>query len=340
MIKERLNDKWARIIIIPAIALLISFSGDGFRYTSLQVFILEAGLSLAYVTCYWELNRLFFSYIRKRLPDTKDSKRRFTFQLAFMAFFVLVAGLFLDIVNYSLPGLTTSISFIHLYSKTVEKSLFFLGLVTLIFEGLYFYSLYENSRSENQRLKEEALISQLSLLKQQISPHFLFNNLNALITLIPKDPALSVVFLQKLSAVYRQLLNDNEKDLVSLESEIRFLDDYLFLNQMRFGKNLLVNYDIRNGDKQHKIIPFALQLAVENALKHNIISSAHPLSVGITSDGYYVTVSNNLQKKTSGVISSHTGLKNIRNRYGLLTTNEVIVKTDDKFFSVSLPLIS
>jgi two-component system LytT family sensor kinase len=340
MIKERLNHKRTRIIVIPVIALVIGLAGNNWQRDSVKDLFLEIAMSLLYVSCYWELNRLFFIYILKKLPGTKNSKQRIIFQLGFMTGFVLLAGTLLDVVNYTIPGITSHISFLINYSKTVEKSLVCLGMITLIFEFTYFVRLYENSRFENQKLKEEALTAQLNLLKQQISPHFLFNNLNALITLIPNNPELSVQFLQKLSAVYRQVLNDNYKDLVSLESELDFLEDYIFLYQIRFGQKLQVGYKLRQDVPGLKVIPLALQMLVENAIKHNIISSENKLFIEISSGGNYVTVVNNMQKKTSGVLSSNTGLKNIQNRYKLLTDKPVkIVETKDQF-SVSIPILN
>jgi len=213
-------------------------------------------------------------------------------------------------------------------------------MITIIFECVYFFGLYNNIRFENQRLEENALISQLNLLKQQISPHFLFNNLNALITLIPKEPELAVQFVQKLSAVYRQVLNDNEKNVVSLESELSFLKDYVFLYQIRYGQKLQVDFDIVLDLYELKVIPMALQMLLENAIKHNIISSEDKLFIKVNAVEGYVTVINNKQKKTSGVISANTGLINIQNRYKALTEKPVVIVETKDQFSVSIPLLN
>jgi len=193
---------------------------------------------------------------------------------------------------------------------------------------------------DSQRMEKENINTQFLALKNQISPHFLFNNLNALITLIPKDPELSIQFVQKLSAVYRQVLNDNEKNVVSLESELSFLKDYVFLYQIRFGQKLQVDFDIQQDLYGLKVIPMALQMLLENAIKHNVISSEDKLFIRVNALEGYVTVINNKQKKTSGVVSTNTGLINIQNRYKALTEKPVkILETRDQF-SVSIPLLN
>jgi len=340
MIKNRLNDKWTRLIVIPIIALTIGLTGVSLHQSSPSVLFLNFLTSFVYVTIYWELNRLLFVNILKKLPENKNSKKRFVVELCFVTVFVLLAGILLDVVNYAIPGMISHVSLLANYTKIVEKSLFSLGIITLFFEIIYFFSLYENSKFENQRLKEEALTAQLMLLKQQISPHFLFNNLNALITLIPKDPGLSVEYVQKLAAVYRQVLEVNEKDVVSLESELSFLQDYIFLYRIRFGDKLQVSYNLSPDITGLKVLPMALQTLVENAIKHNIISSEQKLFIEISSSARHVTVINNLQKKTSGVISSNTGLANIQNRYKLLTNTPVKIEATKDIFSVSIPILT
>jgi len=204
---------------------------------------------------------------------------------------------------------------------------------------LIFFGRWEHSLYESERLKKESLISQLELLKNQISPHFLFNSLNALITLVPEDPKLSVLFIQRLSNVYRHVLNYNEKNLIDLETELKFLDDYVFLNKMRFGDNLRIVYQLPADLESVKVIPFTLQMLVENAIKHNIVSGKKPLTISISKAGNFIVVKNNLQVKTSGVESMGTGLQNITNRYELLTNKRVEVIAGAAEFSVSLPLI-
>jgi LytS/YehU family sensor histidine kinase len=127
--------------------------------------------------------------------------------------------------------------------------------------------------------------------------------------------------------------------VIGLETELKFLDDYIFLNKMRFGENLHIVYQLPGNLEQLKVIPFTLQMLVENAIKHNIVSGKKPLTIIICKTGNSIVVKNNLQIKSSGVESTGTGLQNIINRYELLTNKLVEVVADTANFSVSLPLI-
>ena len=337
--RKGLNDKWARLIGIPVIVVLLVFLSDNQEIrSSSRVLILNIVKYVVYVTLYWECSRFFFLYMRNRIPALKQTGKRIVVQSVIMFLFVLFVSLMIAGINYAYP-INKREPFWAEYEDILEKSLVLLGIVTIIYECAYFFGRWEHSLYESERLKKESLISQLELLKNQISPHFLFNSLNALITLVPEDPKLSVLFIQRLSNVYRHVLNYNEKNLISLEAELKFLDDYIFLNKMRFGENLHVVYQLPLNLEHIKVIPFTLQMLVENAIKHNIVSGKKPLTITISKDGDFIVVKNNLQIKTSGVESTGTGLQNITNRYELLTNKQVEVTADTSDFSVSLPLI-
>jgi two-component system LytT family sensor kinase len=337
--KKGLNDKWARIIGIPVIVVLLVFLSDnnGIRASS-KILAISIAKYVVYVALYWECSRFIFLYMRNRFPALKQTGKRIAVQSGTMFVFILLASLMIAGINYVYP-ITDREPFWAEYEDIFRKSLVLLGIVTIIYECAYFFGRWEHSLYESERLKKEGLISQLELLKNQISPHFLFNSLNALITLVPEDPKLSVLFIQRLSNVYRHVLNYNEKNLISLETELKFLDDYIFLNKMRFGENLRIVYQLPVNLEHMKVIPFTLQMLVENAIKHNIVSGKKPLTITISKDGSFIIVKNNLQVKTSGVESTGMGLQNITNRYELLTNKQVEVTTDTADFSVSLPLI-
>jgi two-component system LytT family sensor kinase len=337
--RKGLNDKWARLIGIPVIVVLLVFLSDNqeIRFSS-RILILSIVKYVVYVTLYWECSRFIFLYMRNRFPALKQTGKRIAVQSIIIFLFVLFASLVIAGINYMYP-MGNREPFWAEYEDIFRKSLVLLGIVTIIYECAYFFERWEHSLYESERLKKESLISQLELLKNQISPHFLFNSLNALITLVPEDPKLSVLFIQRLSNVYRHVLNYNEKNLISLESELKFLDDYIFLNKMRFGENLRILYQLPVNLEHIKVIPFTLQMLVENAIKHNIVSGKKPLTITISKAGNFIVVKNNRQIKTSGVESTGTGLQNITNRYELLTNKQVEVAVDTADFSVSLPLI-
>ncbi|GAA4309863.1 histidine kinase [Mucilaginibacter gynuensis] len=334
-----MNDKWIHIIGMPVVTMiLIAFGDVNPLRLSQEMLAIKVIKSLFFVLCYWESNRMLFMYMRTRYPDLGDTSKRVTWHLLVFVVYVVIAGFVFTYINMSLPQNKPE-SFWREYRDVLEKSLLLLGLVTAVYECAYYFRLYEKSQFESERLKKEALISQVELLKDQISPHFLFNSLNALISMVPEDPQLAVIFIQKLSNVYRHVLSYNGKNVIDLQTEKDFLDDFIFLHQIRFSANLIVEFKLPDQLDQLKVIPFTLQMLVENAIKHNIISNRKPLTICIRVHKKVITVSNNLQKKTSGVESTNTGLKNIVNRYELLTGKPVHITTTANEFSVALPLI-
>ena len=182
--------------------------------------------------------------------------------------------------------------------------------------------------------------SQLEGLKNQVNPHFLFNSLNTLTYLIPENADKSVHFVQQLSKVYRYILELKDKELISLEEELRFLDAYTFLLKERFGENLCVEIDIPDEFLNKNIIPLSLQILCENAIKHNIISSQKPLCLKVfIQNEDKLIVKNNLQKKNQEMNSTRLGLQNIKNRYRFFSEKEVEVIATQEEFVVVLPLI-
>jgi sensor histidine kinase YesM len=243
-------------------------------------------------------------YLRNTYPSHKDTAKKIIIQAVTFIVFISATTLALSTLEFYLPR-TDNDSFSDDYFDSLIKSGITLGIITICYECAYYFGKWETSMYESERLKKEQLVSQFELLKTQISPHFLFNSLNALMALVPEDTHLSVLFIQKLSNVYRHMLNYSEKHLIDLKEEMIFLQDYLFLYQIRFGENLIINYNLPADLLHIQVIPFSLQILVENSIKHNIISNRKPLRIDISSDGEVIVVRNNLQKKTSGVESTN-----------------------------------
>jgi len=190
-------------------------------------------------------------------------------------------------------------------------------------------------------LQEENIISQFETLKSQVNPHFLFNSLNVLSSLIFIDQERAARFVRQLSKVYRYVLDHKDLDTITLNEELPFIESYIYLLKTRFDQNLEVDIDIAANFRVKKVAPMVLQLLVENAIKHNIISKSKPLSVKlfIEASGEYLTVMNNLQLKSSTERSSHIGLENIRKRYDYLTGKKVEIINNEQHFMVKIPLL-
>jgi len=212
-------------------------------------------------------------------------------------------------------------------------------LVVAIYESIYFMNELRKSVEEKELLKRESLRAQLEALKTQVNPHFLFNNLNTLSAVIPDNPSQAIDFVQQLSRVYRHILEVKNEQSILLKEELAVLQAYAFLLKTRFGDNLDINIRVAAGELEQKIVPLSLQILMENAIKHNIVSSAKPLRIDVFTEEGRLIVSNTLQKKNQASESTGIGLENIRNRYLLLGSKPIEVEEGPSCFTVSIPLI-
>lgn len=199
-------------------------------------------------------------------------------------------------------------------------------------------------RQRELRLQKEALLlkdkveSQYETLKSQINPHFLFNSFNTLVTLIEEKPSKAVTYVEKLSDFYRSILQYREQDTVSIQEEIRIVKDYHFLLRQRYDDNLKLN--ISPLPKEAYLPPLVLQMLVENAVKHNIISSSRPLSIDIYQEDQFIVVKNSIQAKLTKIPSTGFGLQNIKNRYALVSPKKVKLERENGVFKVAIPYLS
>lgn len=190
------------------------------------------------------------------------------------------------------------------------------------------------------KLQKENLQSQFEVLKQQVNPHFLFNSLNVLTSLIKADPDLAETFTEKLSKVYRYVLENKEKDLVSLSTEMDFLNAYLFLINIRFSGKIIVEIDIDSKYAEYRVLPIAVQMLIENAIKHNTYSKTNPLLINIyTDENGNLIVCNNLKARETIMASTGVGLENITRRYALITDHTPVFAKTETHFIARLPLL-
>lgn len=213
-------------------------------------------------------------------------------------------------------------------------------IVELVDLGIFLLNHWRKSLTEVEHFKRESIEFQLATLKSQVNPHFLFNSLNTLSSLIYQSQDQAAQFVRRLSKVYRYVLENREREIVSLKEEIRFLEDYISLLTIRFGASLSFEVDIPTSYRARFIAPMTIQMLVENAIKHNIKSRRKPLRINIRVEGHKVEVTNNLQLKQQTGYSSGIGLKNIKSRYAFLTDEKVEVLHNEQQFSVRLPLLA
>lgn len=331
------DDTWFLILGIPALSFCIPLLF--FKATladGLVAYFPEWGVAMMYTVAYWMSCRTIFIYFRRRFPGQQETRKRIIYvSLAVLAIYT--------VVNWSLDH-------VHVFLGVPQRegvtdfdytvgTLMIVALVSTLYESAFLYDRWRRAIVEAEKLKRENIESQLEGLKSQVNPHFLFNSLNTLTYIIPEDPERAVHFVQKLSKVYRYILEIRDKKLISLEEELNFLQAYLFLVRERFGDNFRAELRVPDEALNLQLVPLSLQILFENAVKHNIISDERPLRIELWIENQRLVVRNNLQRKRQAMPSTNLGLQNIRNRYAFFSEEKVDVIETKEFFTVSLPLI-
>jgi hypothetical protein len=327
------------VMVIPVLSFIIPIVFMGCRFGRYPLFSWEKYLTTVIITSsIWIGNRQIMIYSRQKYPLFKDVRTRLIFQSGYMLVFTIVINNLLGTIlnhfdyGFKIPGIDMLIS-------SNAASIFCTITVIAIYESIYFMNELKSSVEESENLKRESLSAQLNALRSQVNPHFLFNNLNTLCSLIPENPKHAVDFVQQLSKVYRHILEVKDEKSILLKDELDLLKAYTFLLKTRFDKNLDVTIDIPNEKLQKRIVPMSLQILMENAIKHNIVSADKPLHIDISTVNGSLIVSNNLQMKNQVNESTGIGLDNIRNRYKLISEEPVHVTTNNNNFTVAIPLI-
>lgn len=335
-----MNDKLVRIIGIPLVALIfmLIFSLDELLNNN-GSFFREYSISFVFTLLMWEGNRAIVMYMMKKYTHSDQTPKRLIIQslvsIVYTCVATIVVFLFYDLV------LNAPISHPGEWYITGLSNLAATFFVVSIYEGTYFFMQWKTNFRKAEALAKENLRSQFEVLKSQVDPHFLFNSLNTLAALIDENNEPAQEYLEQLADVYRYVLVSKHKETVTLEEELAFVDSYIYLNKTRYRDNLHVEHDIPATALSQKVAPLSLQILVENALKHNVISKDKPLTLrlSVNTQGY-ITVENNVQKKNILEQSTKTGLQNIINRYALLTSEKIEIVQNPDIFMVKIPPIA
>jgi len=252
--------------------------------------------------------------------------------LLLLTLYIFISALFLCFKDSS------SISVVF-HSHTIEIifTVLITFLITTIHEAVFFYQQWKLNFSKSISLEKDNLEARYNALKAQVNPHFLFNSMNSLMSLLDNNPK-AEKYVQDLSEYLRYVLLSNAKEEVTLQEELENLEKFFHLQKLRFDENLTVDINIQPTSLPLHIPPLALQMLVDNCIKHNIISSKNPLYIKILDDGKSITVVNNLQLKQTEE-STGQGLKNIEGRYRFISNEPIKIVKDEKQFSVTIPLI-
>lgn len=281
----------------------------------------------------WVGNSELTQFISKSIPWVKYPFKRLIIGVASTVVFTSIIA----IIMIKLWEFSRNIRY-DSYWEIILMSLIITFLISLFLHSREFLLQWRQTAVEAERYQKQSISAQYESLKNQVNPHFLFNSLNALTNLVYEDQDKAVKFIKQLSEVYRYVLDTREKEVVALEEEVKFAQSYIYLQEIRFGSNLKIDFQL-NGVSGY-VAPLALQLLLENAIKHNIISRDEPLRIDVFAQNGFVHIKNNLQRKSvleegkSGI-----GLDNIRNRYKFLTDQQVIIEETADSFLVKLPII-
>jgi two-component system, LytTR family, sensor kinase len=204
--------------------------------------------------------------------------------------------------------------------------------------AIFIFLQWQDALQREQRLKEENLIFQNETLKNQVNPHFLFNSLNTLSSLISTQPEIADDFIKRFSSIYRYILENLSRDRVPLGVELSFIKDFFFLHQIRDKEKIELEIDVKESDK-FEILPVSLQILVENAIKHNKATREEPLKISIFIEDHQIVVKNNLQKMASQIKSTGIGLKNLGERVKLISGKNLVIEETSSDFIVKVPLV-
>jgi hypothetical protein len=210
--------------------------------------------------------------------------------------------------------------------------------IATFFTGADFLGNWKLEAVRAERLEKEKIATQYESLRNQVNPHFLFNSLNALSELVYENQALAVKYIHQLSKVYRYVLDSRNTEAATLRDELDFVESFVFLQKIRFGENLDVSIEVKKSDSEF-ILPLSLQILIENAIKHNVVSEEDPLRISIYKNDQYIVVNNELRKKESMDEGTGIGLENIRMRYKYLTDQPVTIEESEKEFVVKIPIL-
>lgn len=303
------------------------------------VFYFSLGWAATIAVLLWFGNRFLTHALDKSLPWSKWGNVRFFVHLvAGLAFLLLLINGTYYFIKVSLTELPPTYE--QLVVMNVWGAAFFIPVFSIYF-SLHFLRHWRRSELDIERFQKENIRSQLDSLRNHLDPHFLFNNLNILSSLIDKDHKTSRVFITKFAEVYRAILRTKSDDLILLSEEVEFISSYIYLIKTRFEDNILFEMELTGQTGKKVLPPLTLQMLIENAIKHNLITEARPLRIRLFQpDENSLVVSNTLNRRPNEATGlTQSGITNIRKRYSHFITQEVLVTETDSHFEVRVPLL-
>ena len=325
------------IFFVLVLIRLITGNSINFNYGLLVNF----GYVMLYGMTLYLSNAIVFMCLDKVFSAERFTPKRILigFVLSFLVSIVVIflLRIFEDVMVEGIP-FSVFLSQEHMANYLV--AIIITLVVTLAFHAFYFYKAYAENKVKEQKVIAGTASAQFESLKNQIDPHFLFNSLNVLSSLIEENPDNAQKFTTSLSKIYRYVLEQKDKELVSVEEELSFAKTYMNLLKMRFENSISYELPTDFDNPEAKVVPLSLQLLLENTIKHNVVSEQKPLHIKIYIENNYLIVENNLQKKEVLQDRTGVGLQNIVNRYGLISERKVLVDQTETAFKVKIPILT
>lgn len=327
------------LVIALAITLIIELL-NGWQGIEFWELVEDFALNFMFAAVLGAVNIYFFNKLEEWISWQKNPATRLVLGAAGS---VLLTMLFLFLLNLFTITVIYDRSW-EVFWENQNPSYYTIGLiftliVSLIYHLIYFFKVNKESEIEKERLKANMASAKFDALKNQLDPHFLFNSLNVLVSTIEENQKSAVKFTTALSKIYRYILEQKNKQLVPLREELKFGKLYTSLLLVRFEDGLQVSLTDEHFPDELQIVPLGLQLALENAIKHNAASAANPLHIAVEVENGYLIIRNNLQVKNSLKSSSGVGLTNLKERYAMVTDRKVETEMDEAYFTLRLPIL-
>ena len=340
-----MNKKSKNILITFIIGVLVFVIGNalygGFEFDNVNEFLIEFAFYQLYSFVLGYSNMYYFDYLEKRKWKEGDRIKRIVIGIVGSVIITLMGLFVLRLLTALYLNGKTFESFID--NETVYPYQFGLWItltIVAIFHFIYFYNRYQKNKIKEQKIIAGTASAKFDALKNQLDPHFLFNSLNVLSSLIDENPENAQKFTTALSKVYRYVLEQKSKELVTVDEELQFAKTYMSLLKMRFEDSIIFDIPETASNPESKVVPLSLQLLLENAVKHNIVTASKPLHIKIYEVNGTLVVENNLQPKQILKKSSGVGLNNIMQRYQLLTNKKVKIYNEANSFAVAIPMLT
>ena len=331
-------------IIIAVILMVIDqlFRVIGGQVTQFNASLLKRfGYYVLYSVPLTLVNAYFFDYIHnRRLWDGKLKNRFLTAFFGSVAVTLATYFIIRVIQEVFIEGESFTTFIMEENPRNYLTALSITLAISLFFHLLYFYRETQKNKIKEQKVIAGTASAKFDALKNQLDPHFLFNSLNVLTSLIDENPDSAQKFTTGLSKVYRYVLEQKNKQLVTVDEELEFAKVYMSLLKMRFEDSIVFSIPERASNPESKVVPLSLQLLLENAVKHNIVNATKPLHIKIYEQNGHLVVENNMQPKQVVKKGSGVGLSNIKQRYSLLSQRQVRINQNAERFAVAIPMLT